>query len=156
MEALLSCARSGTSPRGGTLYSTTFPCHNCAKHIVAAGVARVVYVEPYPKSQAKELFSDSIRLHDQQSKKAPFMVTFEPFRGIGPKRFYDLFSMTLSWGTKAKRKQGTKKLNWQPEVATARVPLLPNTYIDRERLATLELLELFPTKGSNDVKDLSE
>ncbi len=38
MEALLSCARSGTSPRGGTLYSTTFPCHNCAKHIVAAGV----------------------------------------------------------------------------------------------------------------------
>ena len=41
MEALLSCARSGVSTRGATLYSTTFPCHNCAKHIIAAGVARV-------------------------------------------------------------------------------------------------------------------
>ncbi|MDN3612645.1 hypothetical protein QWZ16_23945 [Vibrio ostreicida] len=26
-----------------------FPCHNCAKHIVASGIKRVVYVEPYPK-----------------------------------------------------------------------------------------------------------
>ena len=49
MEALLSCARSGVSPRGGVLYCTTFPCHNCAKHIVAAGIERVFYVEPYPK-----------------------------------------------------------------------------------------------------------
>src|SRR5439155_301649 len=47
MEALLSCARNGISPRDGTLYSTTFPCHNCAKHIAAAGIARVVFVEPY-------------------------------------------------------------------------------------------------------------
>jgi len=52
MEALLSCARSGVSPRQGTLYSTTFPCHNCAKHIIAAGLSRVVFVEPYPKSLA--------------------------------------------------------------------------------------------------------
>ena len=59
MEALLSCARSGVSPVGGTLYSTTFPCHNCAKHIVAAGLRRVVYVEPYPKSRAVEFFNRS-------------------------------------------------------------------------------------------------
>lgn len=37
MEALLSCARSGTSSRGAHLFTTTFPCHNCAKHIVGAG-----------------------------------------------------------------------------------------------------------------------
>ena len=60
MEALLSCARSGVSPRGGVLYCTTFPCHNCAKHIVAAGIERVFYVEPYPKSLAAELHRDAI------------------------------------------------------------------------------------------------
>jgi hypothetical protein len=26
--------------------SATDPCHNCAKHIVGAGIRRVVYVEP--------------------------------------------------------------------------------------------------------------
>ncbi len=51
MEALLCCSRIGLSTVGTTLYCTTFPCHNCAKHIVAAGVERVVYVEPYPKSR---------------------------------------------------------------------------------------------------------
>jgi deoxycytidylate deaminase len=38
MEALLCCARSGVSPRFGSLFTTTFPCHNCAKHIIAAGI----------------------------------------------------------------------------------------------------------------------
>ena len=60
MEAVLSCARIGASPRGATLYTTTFPCHNCAKHIIAVGITRVVYIEPYAKSKAQELFSDSL------------------------------------------------------------------------------------------------
>jgi deoxycytidylate deaminase len=47
MDALLSCGRAGIDTIGATLFSTTFPCHNCAKHIVAAGVRRVVYIEPY-------------------------------------------------------------------------------------------------------------
>ena len=60
MEALLSCSRNGLSTVGTTLYCTTFPCHNCAKHIIAAGVERVVYVEPYPKSKALDFHHDSI------------------------------------------------------------------------------------------------
>lgn len=155
MEALLSCARSGVSPRGGTLYSTTFPCHNCAKHIVVAGVERVVYVEPYPKSQATKLFKDSIRLHDQEPTEATDKrVLFEPFNGVGPKRFYDLFSMTLSWGTRSKRKDGNTKLHWSPEMSNARVPLLPNSYVDRERLAIAELIELTPEEVDDDVEDI--
>src|ERR1035441_2134326 len=51
MEALLSCGRNGVSTTGATLYSTTFPCHNCAKHIIAAGIKRVVFIEPYLKSK---------------------------------------------------------------------------------------------------------
>ena len=70
MEAILSCGRSGISCLDGTLYCTTFPCHNCAKHIIASGIKRVVYVEPYPKSKALEFHSDSIDLRtnlDEQS-----------------------------------------------------------------------------------------
>lgn len=60
MEALLACARSNISCSGGTLYCTTFPCHNCAKHIIAAGIEQVVYVEPYPKSKAMEFHDDAV------------------------------------------------------------------------------------------------
>ncbi|MCC8421498.1 anti-phage dCTP deaminase [Photorhabdus thracensis] len=42
MEAILACARSNVSTCNGILYCTTFPCHNCAKHIVACGIKRVV------------------------------------------------------------------------------------------------------------------
>jgi deoxycytidylate deaminase len=42
------------------LFSTTFPCHMCARHIVSAGIKRVVFLEPYPKSYAEELYADSI------------------------------------------------------------------------------------------------
>jgi len=62
MDALLACARVRISTASGTLYSTTFPCHNCAKHIVAAGIRRVVFVEPYEKSKAAEFHSDSIQV----------------------------------------------------------------------------------------------
>ncbi|MCP2807341.1 deaminase, partial [Salmonella enterica subsp. enterica serovar Typhimurium] len=55
MEALLSAARNGIAIRGGTLYTTTYPCHNCAKHIVAAGIKKVKFVEPYPKSYATKM-----------------------------------------------------------------------------------------------------
>jgi deoxycytidylate deaminase len=147
MEAILSCARSGVSPRGGTLYSTTFPCHNCAKHIVASGIRRVVYVEPYAKSRAAELFFDSITL-DQQAGK----VSFEPFEGVGPRKFFDLFSMTLSSGYKTKRKADGRKLQWFPNESFPRIPLLPNTYIDRERVAADELMALTsePSEAENE------
>jgi deoxycytidylate deaminase len=55
MEAVLSCVRNGILTRGARLYCTTFPCHNCAKHLVDAGIHEVQYVEAYPKSM--DLFS---------------------------------------------------------------------------------------------------
>jgi deoxycytidylate deaminase len=139
MEALLACARSGTSTRHGTLYSTTFPCHNCAKHIIDAGVRRVVYVEPYPKSQAMALFKDAIVLG---SEPGSGRVRFEPFVGIGPRRFFDLFSMGLSSGTTVKRKRSGAKAAWDPSKGLVRVPMLPNSYLEREQVAENELLTL--------------
>jgi deoxycytidylate deaminase len=50
MAALTDAARTGRSVQGAVLYCTTFPCHMCAKHLVAAGISKVIFLEPYPKS----------------------------------------------------------------------------------------------------------
>ena len=91
MDALSAAARRGVSVRGATLYCTTFPCHVCARHIVAAGIARVVYIEAYPKSRVPQLHGDSIGLADRASHTGS-LVRFEPFLGIAPRRFGDVFS----------------------------------------------------------------
>lgn len=133
MEALLCCARIGVSARNGTLYSTTFPCHNCAKHIVATGIKRVVFVEPYPKSKARELLSDSIVI--ESDSHIEDKVSFEHFVGVGPRRYFDLFSMTLGTGLPSERKTDDgKKIEWRRGDAAPRIPMRPLSYQDREKL----------------------
>lgn len=89
MSAICDAARTGRSIRGSTLYCTTFPCHMCAKHIIASGVKRVVYIEPYPKSYAEQLHHDAIIVGRSKSTER---VVFEPFIGISPYRYRDLFA----------------------------------------------------------------
>lgn len=150
MAALSSCTRSGASPRGGTVFCTTFPCHNCAKHIVAAGIRTVVYVEPYPKSKAKALHADAISLPDEdddaQERDA---VEFRAFEGIGPRRFVDLFSLSLGSGRQLKRKQKDADGARQPwsrgRETVPRLPLDPRSYLKREDDAA----QYFRRKHSN-------
>lgn len=87
MSAISDAARLGRAVAGCTLYCTTFPCHLCAKHIVAAGVKRVVFLEPYPKSYANRLHADSITFSPSEQNK----VLFQPFMGISPRRYRDIF-----------------------------------------------------------------
>jgi deoxycytidylate deaminase len=134
MEAILSCGRNGISTRGTTLYSTTFPCHNCAKHIIAAGVRRVVYIEPYDKSKAPEFHPDSISIGLERSKRG---VRFEPFVGIGPRRFFDLFSVRLGSGEPIIRKDKMgKTVEWGPENGKLRIAMPPLSYLELESNAT--------------------
>ncbi|TXN61408.1 anti-phage dCTP deaminase [Methylobacterium sp. WL6] len=88
MSAICDAARNGTSIKDGVLYCTTFPCHLCAKHIVASGISAVIYLEPYPKSYAERLHSDSIEVDGSQKGNK---VAFLPFIGISPHRYRDLF-----------------------------------------------------------------
>ncbi|WP_235845382.1 anti-phage dCTP deaminase [Morganella psychrotolerans] len=111
MEAVLSCARNNISTKNATLYCTTFPCHNCAKHIIASGIKRVLYIEPYPKSKALEFHNDSISLIDADKDKKHNKVIFEPFVGVGPKSFFKLFSMNIGIGNIIKRKDHEGKKN---------------------------------------------
>ena len=135
MEAILSAGRIGVSIRGHNLYSTTFPCHNCAKLIITAGIRRVVYIEPYPKSLAIELHSDSIFLghNPPQKKNSATQVKFEPFVGIGPRKYLDFFSLSTNNGGQISRKddQG-RPIQWNPKTATPRSPMLPLSYLERE------------------------
>lgn len=157
MDALLSCGRAGIDARGATIFSTTFPCHNCAKHIVAAGIDSVVYIEPYEKSKAIDLHGDAIVVDDHgegADRTRPKKVMFKPFVGIGPRRYFDLFSMKLSDGYRMKRKlKGGAKVTWEagPEVS-ARVPMLPTSYIEREALLgsiVSNLIEDYDGKDQN-------
>lgn len=139
MDALLSCNRQGITTVGSTLYCTTFPCHNCAKHIIASGVKRVVYVEPYPKSRALDFHFESIQLRSEfdTTSQANNLVAFEPFIGIGPRRFLNLFSMNLGSGSKLRRKnKDGSTLEWDKATASIRTPLIPKSYLEIEKAAS--------------------
>lgn len=138
MEALLACARTGISTRGATLYTTTFPCHNCAKHIVGAGIVKVHYVEPYPKSRALDLHEDSIALDDPNAKDR---VLFLPFVGVSARRYFDIFSMKLGGGIELKRKSGADIIQWGREGAVPRTRISPYSYLERETKVTAKEID---------------
>jgi deoxycytidylate deaminase len=92
MDAIVTVSRSGISGIvGSTMYVTTYPCHNCAKHIIDAGIKRVVFLEPYEKSLALKLHSDSINNPLEECKCDK--ISFDNYGGVSPKKYAELFSM---------------------------------------------------------------
>ena len=128
MDALLSAGRIGVSVLNCELYCTTFPCHNCAKHIVTAGIRRVLYIEPYPKSLAARLHGDAITLGSVPEDDEK--VAFEPFRGVAPRMYPTLFSSINSVGNRIKRKGDNGDFDYS--LAGLRAKAFPLSYIDRE------------------------
>lgn len=59
LNALLQCALNGVSSADSTMYCTDFPCVNCAKSMVQAGVKRVIYLSDYPDSNSAAVLRDS-------------------------------------------------------------------------------------------------
>ncbi|MEC9067952.1 MAG: anti-phage dCTP deaminase [Pseudomonadota bacterium] len=132
MFALMEAARRGFSVQDGTLYCTTFPCHMCTRHIIAAGIREVIYVEPYPKSMATELYKEEIEVDvDQdivvQSRSSfPRKVYFQPFHGLAPQKFAPAFQMP-------RRKGGDGYiLPWTKPTAQPKWVRLSKSHISRE------------------------
>ncbi len=121
MDALLNCARRGVSTDKCILYCTTHPCHNCAKHIIASGIKKVVFIEPYPKSHAYKMHDDAMT-YDQSKEDSK--VLFKAFIGVGPRQYRNLFSMNLSNGYK----QSRKDTKWNEKNASPRVKLFDINY----------------------------
>ncbi|WP_262314660.1 deoxycytidylate deaminase [Lacticaseibacillus parakribbianus] len=47
MNAILQCALNGVSTKGATVYVTFFPCLNCTKALIQAGITAVYYQSAY-------------------------------------------------------------------------------------------------------------
>ncbi|WP_448950443.1 anti-phage dCTP deaminase [Labrys neptuniae] len=108
MEAILSVAREGkNSLVGATLYTSVYPCHNCARHIVASGIISVVYIEPYDKSLAVALHNDSVTEDPNDRTR----VIFRQYDGVAPRNFLRLFRPTTD------RKRDGKVLRQSPKLA---------------------------------------
>lgn len=88
MHAIINAGHSaGARIKGGKLYCTTYPCHSCARHIVAAGISEVYYIEPYRKSLATKLHDDAITEDEKDNTK----VRIIPFEGVAPSRYSAIF-----------------------------------------------------------------
>lgn len=136
MAALIDAARRGVSVAGCTMFVTTFPCHLCARHIVAAGIKRVVYIEPYAKSRTADLYPDSIAIEQSQTQK----VQFEPFVGVAPQQYMDLFIMNS-------RMSNGRVLPFDPSNANLRHSGNPRVYIDNEDEQATILKNILTEKG---------
>jgi deoxycytidylate deaminase len=113
MHALLSALRQkGDRVRGGRLYVTTYPCHSCARHIVAAGIREVIYIEPYKKSLAIKLHGDAMTEAEQDGDK----VRVLPYDGVAPSRYLSLFRMKPD-----SRKRDGKVIRVAPDLATPKL-----------------------------------
>jgi dCMP deaminase len=55
MNAIGWSARKGIAIEGGIIYSTTRPCLQCTKNIIAFGIKEIYYLEDYPKNDVETL-----------------------------------------------------------------------------------------------------
>jgi deoxycytidylate deaminase len=108
MAAIIDAARRGVNIDGCSMYVTTFPCHNCAKHIIAAGIRRVVYLEPYPKSRADDLYHEEVDSDAPSDAEYKDKVLFSAYSGVAPRQYLKLFSMSLRG-----RKLGPGRIKWE-------------------------------------------
>ena len=82
------------------------------------------------------------------------LVVFEPFVGVGPRKFFDLFSMKLSTGFELTRKgKDGRVLDWQRDKSCARMQMLPRCYLDHEIEATKRFAEYQEGLASGNGKD---
>lgn len=58
----------------------------------------MIYVEPYAKSKAIDFHDDAVTA--EKLEGGDNRVRFKPFIGVGPRQFFDLFSLSLSTGRK--------------------------------------------------------
>lgn len=126
MDAIISAARNGAvSLKRASLFCTTFPCHNCARHIIAAGISKVYYIEPYEKSLALQLHQDAISFDVDRRGSNKKKVDFIPFEGVSPRKYLKLFHAE-------ERKQDGIRTHYNPKTARPSISVLLDTRYEYE------------------------
>lgn len=107
MHALLrALPLGGEQVKGGRIYVTTYPCHSCARHIIAAGIKDVYFIEPYRKSLAVKLHDDAMTEDETEQGK----VILRQYDGVAPRRFLALYK------TNTDRKKDGKLIRANPQL----------------------------------------
>jgi deoxycytidylate deaminase len=134
MEAIISVARGEKAGLvGATMYSTTYPCHSCARHIVATGIKAVIYVEPYPKSRAFALHNDAISENETDIGKK---VVFLQYNGVAPKHALRLFR-----SERARKDQKGDLMIFDRKIATPIAETSLDDYSTHEKYVVADLAE---------------
>ena len=133
MHAIINAGKLAINNiQDGKMFITTYPCHNCARHIVAAGIKEVYYIEPYRKSLATKLHSDAITEDELDVAK----VRILPYDGVAPLRYLKLFRVPSD-----SRKSAGKLVKIDPLKAEPRFD---------KTLEALPTLEAMVVKGLRD------
>lgn len=77
-SAILNLVGRGVDLSDSTIYVTTFPCNLCANKIAQTGIKHVIYFEPYPVEEAKQIFREA-------------NVTADPFEGVTFRAFFKFY-----------------------------------------------------------------
>jgi cytidine deaminase len=147
MHAICEAAAAGKAIGGGTLYCTTFPCHVCARHVIAAGLKEVVYIEPYPKSLAAQLYPTEIEFAHEAGPSTGLQplprVVFRPFHGTAPVFFQrafryrtrkDRYGTIATWVPTAAEPQGAA-LSVERPLLEAKVANSVATVLEKAKVA---------------------
>lgn len=132
LAIILGSQKSGNKVINGKLYCTTYPCHNCARHIVAAGIKEVYYIEPYRKSLATKLHNDSLTEDETNDKLVKILM----FDGVSPRRYLDFFRMISN-----SRKKDGKKIN------------VSSKKVSPKNALSLQAIPILEGKITQDLKD---
>jgi len=138
MHAIINASqKSGSEMVNGKLYCTTYPCHNCARHIVAAGISEIYYIEPYKKSLAIKLHDDSITENENEKDRVKILM----YDGVSPTRYIDLFKMSEGDVRKIK---GSKVLNKKKEASPRKsISLDAIPYLEQKATEELKKIATF-------------
>jgi len=152
LAAIADAALRGVPILGTTMYVTTFPCHHCARHIVAAGIRRVVYIYPYAKSLAHSLHGDAVVVEPQDSDGVK--VSFEPFLGVAPRQYSNFFTMGRRKDSRGRRVEPldpnrTPRLVEEERTGVWNV----DAYIQRERYAARDSESFLATPMSENTDE---
>jgi deoxycytidylate deaminase len=132
---LLGSQMNGGRVKGGKLFCTTYPCHSCARHIVAAGIKEVYYIEPYRKSLAIKLHDDSITEDEAEVTKLRIL----PYDGVAPARYLRLFRVPRD----SRKNSNGRMIRREPKDAAPRFD---------KTLEALPTLEALVVKGLKEKK----
>lgn len=89
MHAIITGSQlAGSKMINGKLFCTTYPCHNCARHIIVAGIKEIYYIEPYSKSLCIILHDDAITEDEKSDDKVRILV----YDGVAPRRYLSFFN----------------------------------------------------------------